>query len=161
MFSRKKDSLMTPAQKALIIYVEATASARAAIVDRLRAKGFTVQEVLVTDADAEALRPGEGHPDLRAMIEDADLCIFLLPEDGVGDGGLAGAATEVSGFNKPLVAILQGDREDLPDVFEDCAAAVIRETSDQLDRVLAGEEVWETRNAKPRPDRTITHVKCQ
>lgn len=152
---------MTHAPKALIIYVEATASTRTAIADRLRVKGFTVGEVLVTDDDAETLRSGDGHPDLRVMIEDADLCIFLLPEDGVGDSGLAGAAAEASGCNKAMIAILSGDRENLPEIFEDCAAAVIRETSDQLDRVLAGEEVWETREAKPRPDRIITHVKCQ
>lgn len=152
---------MTADRKALIIYVEATASNRAALVERLRAGGFTVHDVLVSDADAKDLQAGQGHQPLRALIKEADLCIFLLPEDGAGDGGLAGAATEASGCNKPIVAILQGARESVPEVFEDCAAAVIRETSDQLDSVIAGEEVWETREGKPRPDRVITHVKCQ
>jgi len=68
---------------------------------------------------------------------------------------------QASDLNKPMVAIVHGDREQLPDIFEDCAAAVIREDSGQLNRVLAGEEVWETLEARPRSDRVINHVKCQ
>lgn len=148
-------------QKALIIYVEATASKRDAIADRLRAKGFTVEDVLVSDDDAAAIQAGDLPSDLKAMIECADLCVFLLPAEGASDGGLIGAAMQASDLNKPMVAIVHGDREQLPDIFEDCAAAVIREDSGQLNRVLAGEEVWETREARPRPDRVINHVKCQ
>lgn len=148
-------------QIALIIYVEATASKREAVAEKLRAKGYKVEEVLVADGDAVAIQAGAIPPGLRTAIESADLCVFLLPTDAAFDGGLIGAATQASGLNKPLVAVVCGDRKEVPEVFEDCAAAVIREGSDQLDRVLGGEEVWETREGKPRPDRTIHHVKCQ
>jgi len=69
-------------QKALIIYVEATAPKRDAIADRLRAKGFTVEDVLVSDDVAAAIQAGDLPSDLKAMIERADLCVFLLPTRG-------------------------------------------------------------------------------
>lgn len=152
---------VNPEPSACIVYVEATASKRGQVADKLRSRGYKVVEVLIDSSHATAIQEGNIPADIKALIDHADLCVFLLPTDGAGDGGLVGVAAQVDGLNKPIIAILDGDRDDVPEIFEDCAAAVLREGSEQLDRVLSGKEVWETREGKPRPDRVIHHVKCQ
>ncbi|MEG8033703.1 hypothetical protein QP179_20030 [Sphingomonas aurantiaca] len=154
---------MVMLKRACLVYVTATSGARASARSRLEAEGFEVCEVLA-DVDA-ALAAEAGRedlpPDLKACIDGAELCVFLLPEDGASDGcmGVGGGYASESG--KPFVAVVGGERETIPAVFDADAAAIVYDCDSELVDAIRGDTSFKKPDGTRVDDRSINHVKCQ
>jgi hypothetical protein len=167
MASSNNDPPRSRAEKkktACIIYVDATANMRGAVRKKLQDEGFEVREVKASIDDASAAQAGNDTalpPELKRCIEEADLCVFLLPEAKSKDGLINAAAGLANALNKRAVGIVSGKREDYPVNLDDRAAAMVREGSSRISDAFKGKEIWEKTDGSATADRPIKHIKCQ
>jgi hypothetical protein len=149
---------------ACIVYVHATANLRGPIKKRLEAEGYEVREIKASIDDALAAQAGVDvalPAELTRLIEESDLCVFLLPEVGGDDGFIDAVAGLANKLNKPVIGVVAGKRENYPPNLDDCAKAMVREGSSRISDALKGQEIWEKPDGSIPPDRTIKHIKCQ
>lgn len=160
-FSREVAAAM--AKKACLIYVTATAGMKAGARARLEAEGYEVCEVLADLDDAAAAEAGQPaiSPDLKACIDAAELCIFLLPEDGSRDGGIGAGGSYASELGKPVIAVATGSREAFPQVFDADSAGIVHHYEDGLLDAIRGDTSFNRPDGSKAPPRKTDHVKCQ
>lgn len=154
---------MAMSKRACLVYVTATAGARASARTRLEAEGFEVCEVLADIDAALAADAGEVDlpPDLKACIDGAELCVFLLPEDEASDGCLGAGGGYASEIGKPFVAVIDGARETFPDVFDADSAGIVHDCNEGLADAIKGDPSFKSPDGTKVDDRSINHVKCQ
>lgn len=149
-------------KNACVIYVASTKSELPRVQVELERNGYVVCTVLAAVDTVRKLRSDEGDvPEaIRRCIESSDLCVFLVPEDEVEDGGLHGAAGLASQLGKRIVGLVNGGRIVYPEAFE-VAGAIIRMSSARLASVIQGEDTWEAADSSIIKDRPIRHQRCQ
>lgn len=154
---------MADPKKACLVYVTATRGSRAAVRAELEQAGFEVCEVLAEVDDARAAQAGTGDlpPALAACLRDAQLCVFLLPEDEAADGLIGAAAAEAQAGGKRMIGVVAGARNRYPEALDDFAGAMVRLGSGRLGEAVGGGEVWEAPGGGPIPKRDARNVKCQ
>lgn len=154
---------MAMLKRACLVYVTATSGARASARSRLEAEGFEVCEVLADVDAALAAKAGREDlpPELKACIDGAELCVFLLPEDGASDGYLGAGGGYASEIGKPFVAAVVGARETLPAVFDADAAAIVHDCDSRLADAIKGDSSFKKPDGTKTDDRSIRHIKCQ
>jgi hypothetical protein len=148
---------------ACLMYVQATEKNRTEVRDQLSVAGYVVCEVRAELDEAQAAKAGEENlrDEIRDCVDNADLCVFLIPEDDEQDAQIGVAAGYADSAGKPLLGVVDGQRTTFPDVLEDFAPSMVRVGSERLTQAFAGDAIWE------RPDRTIVearpikHVRCQ
>lgn len=153
---------MSNVKKACVIYVRATESELPRVNRELEQEGYTVNAVLATAQDLRSIRNDSNDISdaLRQCIADADLCVFLIPEEEENDGGIGGGAGFARQMGKRIVVLVGGARAVYPEGF-DIADAIIRMASPRLTAVIQGEDTWESPDQTVIPDRPIHHQKCQ
>lgn len=154
---------MTTSKRACLVYVTATAGLRAVARERLEAEGYEVCEVLA-DADAAfAAQAGAQKlpDDLRACIEGAEICVFLLPTDAVNDGCLGAGGSYASELGKPFIAAVDGAREALPQAFDADAAGVVHDFGEALTDTLRGDQTFKDVGGGSSREVKIKVIKCQ
>jgi len=154
---------MEPTKRACLIYVSATARMVPAARARIEAEGYEVCEVLADLATATTAAAQDGSalpPALKDCIETADLCVFLLPEDAVGDGCMASGGGLASELGKPFIGVIEGDRDVLPEPFEKDAAGIVHDCDDALSKAIKGDRSFKNPDGTAR-ERSIRHLKCQ
>jgi hypothetical protein len=154
---------MVEQKRACLIYVAATAAAREGVRRALEGQGFNVCEVEATEEEAAEAQAGEQDlpRELKECIEASDTCVFLLPPDATDDGLLPAGAGAAEGAGKSVIGVVCGVRNELPQIFEDIAQAVVLEGSSRLCDVILGQEIFEDATGTPRPPREIDHIRCQ
>lgn len=154
---------MAEAKRACLVYTAATAGERDAVRKRLEDQGYDVCEVEAQLADAVAAQAGEADlpSELRACIDGAEVCIFLIPEDASAMGDLGGGIGAGNASGKRVVAVLVGQPQNLPQKVDDLADAVVRVDSDNLIPAVEGEKVWEAPGKEGGEPRKTKRVKCQ
>ena len=154
---------MTTTKKGCLVYVTATAGLRAGARARLEAEGYKVCEVLADLDDAIAAEAGEPFlsADLKACIDAADLCVFLLPEDAAGDGCMGAGGNYASELGKPFIAAVEGAREVLPQAFDADAAGVVHGLDEELTDAIRGNSSFKKPDGSNAPLRKTDHIKCQ
>ena len=128
--------MMEPTKRACLVYVTATTGMVSAARARLEAEGYGVCEVLadLDTATAATAQDGSALPiALKDCIEAADLCVFLLPEDG---------------------------RNVLPEPFEKDAAGIVHDCDEALSEAIRGDRSFKNPDGTAR-ERGIRHLKCQ
>lgn len=154
---------MAMEKQACLVYVTATANLRAEARARLEAEGYEVCEVLTDLDEAIAAEAGEPvlSPDLRACIDGAELCVFLLPDDAAEDGGLGAGGGYASELGKPFIAVVVGAREALPEAFDADAAGIVRDCDEDLAGAIRGDPSFKKPDGSNVSARKTDHVKCQ
>jgi hypothetical protein len=154
---------MADPRRACLVYVAATQGNRAQVRAELEQAGFAVCEVLAAVDDARAAQAGAGDlpPALAACLRDAQLCVFLLPEDEKADGLIGAAAAEAQAGGKRIIGVVAGARERYPEALDDFARAMVRVGSGRLGEAVSGVEVWEAPGGGPIAKRDARNVKCQ
>jgi len=150
-------------QRACLIYVSTTAGMVQAAQARLESEGYKVCKVLAdTDTATSAMaETGSALPDkLKTCIETADLCVFLLPEAAADDGCMASGGALASELGKPFVGVVEGERVDLPESFEEDAAGIVLDCDESLSEAIRGDRSFKKSDGTLR-ERTIRHLKCQ
>lgn len=147
---------------ACVIYVASTSVELATVKQSLERESYKVRSLLVSADVAQYIRDNDGQvpPKVRECIEQADLCIFLLPEDPAEDSGLHGAAGLAGQMGKRVVGLVAGSRAIYPAEFE-LAGSMVRFSSPRLRSVIQGENIWEEADTSPAKDRDIDHQRCQ
>lgn len=150
-------------KKACLVFVTATADQRAAVRSQLETDGLTVCEVRADLEDAIAGQSGSDvlPQGLEACMADAEVCVFLLPDQPEEDGMLAGAAAGADASGKTLVCVVTGARTVYPEIFQDAAESLLRDGSSSLSEAVSGGSVWEGADKSRVTKRKMTHVKCQ
>jgi hypothetical protein len=150
-------------KRACLIYVPATAAGRATVFQELEAKGYSVCEVEATLGEAKVVQSGLPalSEELRACLADAELCVFLLPENAADDAGIELAADAADGSEKRIVGVVAGARAAYPQVLDDGAESMLRVGSKRLAAAIAGESAWEAPGGTPATIRPIKRVRCQ
>lgn len=150
-------------KKACLVYVTAANGLRAGARDRLEAESYEVCEVLANLDDATAAEAGQPviSAELMACIDAAELCIFLLPEDGSGDGCIGAGGNYASELGKPFIAVVAGDRETFPQVFDSDSAGIVYDCEDGLIAAIRGDTSFNKPDGSKTPPRQTDHVKCQ
>lgn len=148
--------------KACIIYVKSTQAEVTPTKQRLMEVGYAVCESLasIDEANAAQLGAADLPRKISECIANADLCIFLLPENESDDGCIGGAASMSSRLGKRMVGIVAGDRAVYGDYF-DSSGSMLRVGSTRISSAIAGENVWEEVGGKIAPERKIKHLPCQ
>lgn len=153
---------METQKTACVIYVASLESELPRIQEDLVRECYKVISLLVSLDVAQHIKENRGQipPKVRECIEQADLCVFLLPEETTEDGGLNGVAGLAGQLGKRIVGLIAGARTVYPEGFE-LAGAMIRLASPRLKSVLQGEDTWETTDKSPIKKRDIDHQRCQ
>lgn len=154
---------MPTSKHACLIYVSVTESLRAVAREKLTSEGFEVCEVLADLDDAKAAQAAEGTlpTDLRKCIDKANVCVFLLPEDANNDGCIGPGGGLASELGKPFIAVVEGGREILPQVFDADAAGVVHDCEDEFIDAIRGDQTFKNPDGSNSDDRKITHIRCQ
>lgn len=154
---------MATSKRACLIYVMATAGLRAVARVRLEAEGYEVCEVLADEDAALAAQAGDPKlpDDLKACIESAELCVFLLPADAANDGCLGAGGNFASQLGKPFIAAVDGAREVLPQAFDADAAGVVRDFGEALTDALRGDQKFKDVGGASTREVKIKVIKCQ
>ena len=147
---------------ACVIYVASTKVELDPVKQNLEREGYKVTPLLVSADVAQYIKDNDGQvpPKIRECIEQADLCIFLLPEEPAEDSGIQGAAGLAGEMGKRVVGLVDGYRAIYPTEFE-LAGSMIRLSSPRLKSVIQGENIWEEADKSPAKDRDIDHQRCQ
>lgn len=147
---------------ACVVYVASTKVELAPVKQNLESEGYKVTSLLVSADIAQYIKDNQGQvpPKIREYIEQADLCIFLLPEEPAEDSGMQGAAGLASQIGKRVVGLVAGSRTIYPTEF-DLAGSMIRLSSPRLKSVIQGENIWEEADKSPAKERDINHQRCQ
>ncbi len=150
-------------KKACLIYVTATLKLRESARARLEKEGYDVCETLADIDEATTVKLGDApvSDNLKACIDDADICVFLLPEDVGADGCMGSGAGYASEIGKPFIAVVEGEREALPPSFDDDAAGVVRDCDEGLTGAINGDPSFKKPDGTNVPPRKTDHVKCQ
>jgi hypothetical protein len=152
---------MNAKSQACLIFVKSTKSEVPRVRDELQNGGYSVCQVMATREEVDSLKSGgdEISSPLRDCIEKADLCVFLVPEEG-DDAETGGAAGFSGQLGKRIVGLIGGGRTVYPEGFA-LAGAMIRMGSKRLSSVIEGKNVWEGLDGSIIPEREIPHQKCQ
>lgn len=153
---------METQKTACLIYVASLKQELPRVQESLEREGYKVVTLLVSLSVAQQIKENSGQvpAEVRACIEQADICVFLLPEETVEDVGLSGAAGLAGQLGKRIIGLVAGARTVYPEGFE-LAGAMIRLASPRLKSVLQGEDTWEAEDKSPIKERGIDHQRCQ
>ncbi|MBX9403153.1 hypothetical protein K4L06_17730 [Lysobacter sp. BMK333-48F3] len=153
---------MSRQKKACVIYVNSNKDELPRVQEELEQNGYAVCSALASTEAARGLLHDESDVSetIRNCISNAELCIFLIPEELEQDGEIHGAASVAGQLGKRMVGLVGGARTVYPQEF-DIAGAIIRISSARLANVIQGEDVWESADNAPIKDRVIDHQKCQ
>jgi len=146
---------------ACVIYVASTSAELSSVKRSLEDEGYKVTLLLVSVDVAQHIKDNDGEipPKIRAYIEQADLCVFLLPEDPAEDSGIQGIGGLAGQIGTRIVGLVAGTRTMYPVEFE-LAGSMIRVSSPRLRSVIQGENIWEDIDNSPS-NRSIDHQRCQ
>lgn len=153
---------MSKKPRACLIYVRSTANQRPRVRQQLEEAGYTVCEVEATMQEAVSIQSGNNpsSSSVRKCIQDAEICVFLIPETKEDDSAIPIGAGIASQLGKRIVGIVVGDRTIYPREFE-TAGAIIRLSSPRIASVIMGENVWENPDSSIVSDRKIKTILCQ
>lgn len=130
------------------------------IIDHFHNKGFNVCIAAANKTTAESAKAGDlsaVSPEVKACLENADICIFLVPEKKCDS--IENAANYASKNGNLIVAVAENTLT-LPKIFDDLAHSIVGKNSPQLTKALDGDKVWEAPQESPN-GRKIPRVKCQ
>lgn len=144
--------------KACVVFTIGMDTEAQSVSEQLAHEGF---EVCTAEADqeiVEAAQAGAVPDEIKSCIDNAVICIFLIPEEG--HECLTGAAGHAGASGKRIVAVAQ-NVESLPQIFDDIASSVLNVNSPHLAEVIQGQEVWERADGSASPRRKIKRIDCQ
>jgi len=144
--------------KACVVFTTGMNTEAQSVSEQLAHEGF---EVCTAEADqevVEAAQAGAVPDEIRSCIDNAVICVFLIPEKG--HECLTGAAGHAGMSGKRIVAVAQ-NVESLPQIFDDIASSVLNVNSPNLAEVIQGQEVWERADGSASPKRKIKRIECQ
>ncbi|MCK9747112.1 hypothetical protein LT699_10955 [Pseudomonas syringae pv. syringae] len=129
------------------------------ISQQLIARGFNVCMAEAGKEEVEAAQTAQPVSEgVQSCIDNAEISIFLIPEEG--HECLLGAAQRAVACGRPIIAIAE-NVDLLPQVFDEHAHSVLTINSARLSDVIQGEQVWECANGSLRAERDIERVECQ
>lgn len=147
-------------RKACLVFTFGLEKEVPSITAQLKEEGFNVCAVSADQEVVEAAQAGSvSVPEtVRSCIENADICVFLIPHqesvDVISAAGYAGI-----GGNK-IIAVVENVHA-LPQIFDDIAFSVVCVGSPGLADALKGKKVWEIPNESADGKREIARIKCQ
>lgn len=149
-------------KNACVVYVQATKTEAPRIKAELEKNGYSVCSVLASlEAAKSAQRGAMDLPDaLKRCVEQAQLCVFLVPEEQPDDQGISGAIGFAGQLGKRMIGLVAGSRTVYPPGFEMVGSA-LRLSSTRLSTCIQGNDIWESEDAKVVEERRIDHQKCQ
>lgn len=130
------------------------------ITAQLAHEGFNVCTVPADQEVVEAAQAGSlSIPEtVRACIENANVCVFLIPRQESVD--LVNAAGFASSLGNKIIAVAENVHT-LPQIFDDVAFSVVCIGSPRLVDAIKGKKVWESANGSADGKREIHRIKCQ
>ena len=149
-------------KNACVVYVQATKAEVPRIKEELENNGYSVCSVLASlDVAKNAQSGATDLPDaLKKCIEQAELCLFLVPEEQSDDQGISGAIGLSGQLGKRMIGLVGGSRTAYPPGFEMVGSA-LRLSSTRLPACIQGDDIWESEDAEVVKERRIDHQKCQ
>ena len=146
-------------QKACVVFTTGMDAEAQSVSQQLFEEGFDVCTAEAEQEVVEAAQAAGAIPEeIKSCIDNAAICIFLIPEEG--SDCLTAAAGHAGASGKKIVAVAE-NVESLPQIFDDIASSVLTIDSPQLKDVIHGKQVWEQADGSPSPKRDINRVKCQ
>lgn len=146
-------------QKACVVFTTGMDAEAQSISQQLAGEGF---DICTAKADQEVVQAAQTAgvipEEIKSCIENAAICIFLIPEEG--HEPLTAAAGHAGASGKRIVAVAE-NVESLPQIFDDIASSVIAIESPQLKDVIQGKRVWARADGATSLKRDINRVKCQ
>lgn len=145
-------------EKACVVFTTGMDAEAKSVSDQLATEGFDVCTAEVDQNVVEAAQAGTVPDEIKSCIDNAVICIFLIPEEG--HECLTGAAEHAGASGNRIVAVAQ-NVETLPQIFDDLASAVLNVDSPRLGDVIQGQQVWERADGSFSPKRKIKRIECQ
>ncbi|SFY08208.1 hypothetical protein SAMN03159390_03708 [Pseudomonas sp. NFACC49-2] len=145
-------------EKACVVFATGMDAEVKSVSEQLAEEGF---DVCTAEADreiVEAAQSGSVPEEIKSCIDNAVICIFLIPEEG--NECLTDAAGHAGTSGKRIVAVAQ-NVESLPQIFDDLASSVLIVDSPRLRDVILGEQIWERADGSLGPKRKIKRIECQ
>ncbi|AXP01493.1 hypothetical protein DZG01_00260 [Pseudomonas fluorescens] len=145
-------------EKACVVFAIGMDAEAKSVSEQLAEEGF---DVCMAEADreiVEAAQAGVVPEEIKSCIDNAVICIFLIPENE--NECLTGAAGHAGASGKRIVAVAQ-NVESLPQIFDDLASSVLIVDSPRLRDVIKGQKVWERADGSSGPKRKIKRIECQ
>ncbi|QQB53324.1 hypothetical protein [Delftia acidovorans] len=147
-------------KKACIVYTSDFEEDLPKIVEHLSENGFEVCVSIADQDAAEAAQAGnlsKVNTEIKECIENAEVCIFLIPKKS--PESLTSAAKHAGALGTKIIAVVESTNS-LPQIFDEISTAVVGVGSPQLPRALNCEEVWESPKDSTS-GRKIPRIKCQ
>ncbi|MFJ3427888.1 hypothetical protein [Pseudomonas fragi] len=146
--------------KACLVFARGLESKVLEISAQLVEEGFDVCTASADREVVEAAKLGSINvpEDIKACIDNASICIFLISEQNSEHVQAAAGYAGISG--KKIIAVIE-DVDYLPQVFDELATSVVCVDSPQLPDVLKGKSVWESSNGSADGKRVIPRIRCQ
>lgn len=149
---------MSKSKNACVIFVARLEDKAAFVAARLESEGFDVCLHEASEEDARAAKGGGTiNADIAKCLDGADVCVFLIDEEGQFSG-LGWAAV---GSGARVVGVLIGANAKASADIDEIGSAVLPIDSGNLGKALAGEDVWEGTDGKPVKPRDLRRQKCQ
>jgi len=143
--------------KACVVFTTGMDAKAQSVSEQLAHEGFDVCTAEADQEVVEAAQAGAVPDEIKSCIDNAVICIFLIPEEG--HECLTGAAEHAGASGKRIVAVAQ-NVESLPEIFDDLASSVLNVNSPRMAEVIQGQEVWERADGSASPKRTIKRIEC-
>lgn len=147
-------------KKACVVYALELENEVPELSKQLAAEGFNVC-IAAADRDVvEAAKSGSNSiPDeVKACIDNAAICLFLIPKNN--SEHVQNAADYAGSSGNKIIAIAE-DTTRLPQIFDDLATSVVCIGSAQLPDAIKGQAIWESPNGSTDGKRSIRRIKCQ
>ncbi|MFP6831726.1 MAG: hypothetical protein VB998_07720 [Pseudomonas sp.] len=145
-------------KKACIVFTSGMETEAKSVSAQLGEEGFDVCTAEADQDTVEAAQAGAVPDEIKSCIDNAVICIFLIPEEG--HECLTGAVGHAGASGKRIVAVAE-DVESLPQIFDDLASSVLTVDSPKLKDVIQGQQVWERADGSSPPKRVIKRIECQ
>lgn len=130
------------------------------ITAQLTEEGFNVCTASADQEVVEAAQAGSRSvPEaVRSCIENAQICVFLIPNQESVD--VINAAGYACSQGNRIIAVVENIHA-LPQIFDDIAFSVVCIGSPGVADAFKGRKVWETPNGSADGKREIQRIKCQ
>jgi len=145
-------------KKACIVFTSGMDTEATSVSAHLAEEGFDVCTAEADQETVEAAQAGAVPDEIKSCIDNAVICIFLIPEED--HECLTGAVGHAGASGKRIVAVAE-NVESLPQIFDDLASSVLRVDSPKLKDVIQGQDVWERIDGSSPPKRVIKRIECQ
>lgn len=149
---------MNKSKKACVIFVARLEEKAAFVAARLESDGFDVCLHEASEEDARAAKGGGAvSAGIAKCLDGADVCVFLIDEEGQFSG--LGWAAVWSGAR--VVGVLVGENAKASADIDEIGSAVLPIESGNLGKALTGEDIWEGADGQPVKPRNPRRQKCQ